>query len=125
MGSAQQIIDWRGYRIDPDADVAETVPLHLRIDAFADDEPGYYFVQFDGPITEEMKAAATEARATLLTYAPPNTFIARLVPEDPEVVEALEQVVWTGIYQPAFRVDARLSLALRTTPRSRVHLPCV
>lgn len=114
MGLAQEVIDWRGYRIDPNADVAETVPLDLRIEAFAIDEPGYYFIQFDGPITEEMKAAATEAGATLLTYAPPNTFIARLSPEDREAVDALDLVIWTGIYQPAFRVDAPVAELART-----------
>jgi hypothetical protein len=100
-------IHWRDYTFythqPPPA-----LPQALMIPAFPATEPGYYFVQFTGPITREMKGRAEQAGADLLSYVPNNAYLARMSEETRRQVEELPIVRWVGIYQPAFRISEPL-----------------
>jgi len=94
-----------GWEFDP---LCQPEPLYLpsslRLDGYEEDGPGYYLVQFTGPILPEWKNAVTEQGAVLLDYLPDFTFIARMDATVRERVKALPMVRWVGIYQPGYRL---------------------
>lgn len=68
-------------------------------------ESGYYIVQMIGPIydawTEELKADGIE----ILGYAPHYAFIVRADAEQIMQAKTKSFVQWTGIYQPAYKLE--------------------
>ncbi len=68
-------------------------------------ESGYYIVQMIGPIydvwTEELKADGIE----ILGYAPHYAFIVRADAEQIIQAKTKSFVQWTGIYQPAYKLE--------------------
>lgn len=100
-------IQWHDYTFFTDKPMP-TVMRALALQVYPGAVEGYYFVQFTGPVTEEMKADATSAGARLLTYVPNYTFIAKMDAAARTKVKGLPFVKWVGVYQPAMRLSMRL-----------------
>jgi subtilisin family serine protease len=84
------------------------IPPGLSISGYAQDQLGYYIVQFDGPVRPEWKSAAEAEGAELLEYVPDFAFKTRMSPGQAKRVEALDDVVWVGLFQPAFKLRPRM-----------------
>lgn len=80
----------------------------LAISQYAQGQRGYYLVQFAGPVQESWKAEVTAVGAELLNYVPDFAFKVRMTPVEAAQVEALNNVAWVGIYQPAYKLDPTL-----------------
>jgi hypothetical protein len=72
---------------------------------------GYGIVQFDGPVTETAKAAVTATGAELLHYLPDFAFKARMTPAQMDAVEAIDEVAWVGVFQPAYKLSGDIATA--------------
>ena len=93
--------------------------IHLKYQEFnpADGEPAVptaltaasgnpvYLVQVSGPLASEQILALEDAGATLLGFIADFTYIALLPDGALGSVKALDTVVWTGQYHPAYKVQ--------------------
>ncbi len=84
------------------------MPEELTIEAYPEELQGYYFVQFEGPVSRDMKEGVVEAGGELLEYVPRNTYIVRMDEAARTRIQTLPFVQWVGIYQPAMRLSGRL-----------------
>ena len=81
----------------------------LRMDAYPDTvAEGFYFVQFTGPITADMKERVQSAGGELMNYVPNNTYIVRMSESERAAVEALPIIQYVGVYQPVMKLSRRL-----------------
>ena len=80
------------------------IPPGLSISGYAQDQRGYYIVQFDGPVRPEWKTTVESEGAELLEYIPDFAFKTRMTPGQAKRVGELESVNWVGLYQPAFKL---------------------
>ncbi len=71
--------------------------------------PFYYIVQFNGPVTNAMKASLEATGAILLYYISHNAFIVRADAVALARAAALPTVRWTGVFEPAYKLSPRLS----------------
>lgn len=101
-------IQWRDYSFYTNRPMPAMVKA-LTLEAYSDTVEGYYFVQFAGPITKEMKAQVIDAGGKLFNYVPNNTYIVKMTNAVRNRVEALQNVSWVGVYQPAMSVSQRLT----------------
>jgi hypothetical protein len=69
--------------------------------------PGYYIVQFDGPVREEWKDALEAQGAELFDYIPDFAFIVRMDASRLEAVQVLPHVRWAGDYRPAYKLSQK------------------
>jgi hypothetical protein len=81
------------------------VPPGLAVAESAADTPGYYIVQFIGPVRDEWKAQLTAAGGELLDYIPDYAFKVRLDPAQAAQLGRLGSVAWVGLFQPAFKIS--------------------
>ena len=86
-----------------------SVPAEMRMRELASAERGYFLVQMHGPITEAMKAGVNATGVELLDYVPNYAFLARASTAQLERAKKLSQVVWTGAWHPAYRIEPRLA----------------
>lgn len=84
------------------------MPEELRMRELGPDEYGYFLVQLNGPVTEAMKAAVNATRAELLDYVPNYAFLTRATNDELARIQQLGDVVWTGPWHPAYRIEPRL-----------------
>ncbi len=70
--------------------------------------PGYYILQFAGPVREEWKELCEARGVEFLDYVPDFAFIVRMDGKTLEEVTALSSVRWVGDYEPEYRLPARL-----------------
>ncbi len=106
--SVSHQIHWRGYSFSTSQPFTGLIPA-LQITAYPEDEQkGYYFVQFSGPITSDLKKTVMEAGAELLNYVPHNAYLVRMSSPERRIVSQLPDVRWVGIYQPAMRISNTL-----------------
>jgi len=104
-GSPPHLIRLAGFTFDPlDRTAQPSLAPALRLDGYTLDVPGYYLLQFQGPVRPEWKEAVTQAGARLYDYIPDFAFIARLDAAAHTQVRALPFVRWLGVYQPAYRL---------------------
>ena len=108
-------IQWHDHTILTNQPPPELAPA-LSMEAFPAGEPGYYFVQFTGPITRAMKAQVTETGGEILDYVPNNAFLVRMDLESRVRVKALAVVQWVGLFQPAYRLSTALVAEMREAP---------
>ena len=87
---------------------APAFPQELTITDYVANEEGYYFVQFNGPITTAMKQQVLSVGAELMEYVPNNTFVVRMTNDERSQVAELDIVQYTGIFQPGFRISSQL-----------------
>ncbi len=96
-----------GYAID--TRIGEPVlPANLCIDGY-DGGAGYYLVQFIGPVystwIEQLKGLGID----VIVYIPNYSFIVYATQEQLDRCRSLDFVKWTGIYQPAYKLQKELT----------------
>ncbi len=75
------------------------------IQSYQSGEPGYFIIQFDGPIKSSWKNDLTELGVEIFNYVPDYAFIIRMNPQQQQKVQSLNHVRWLGIYQPSYRIS--------------------
>jgi len=80
----------------------------LPSDYIVTEPTGYYIVQFNTSITEELREEVEALGARTLDYIPTYGMVVHLPTKDPSSIEGLPHVRWVGLHQPAFRVDPSL-----------------
>ncbi|MFH1037702.1 MAG: S8 family serine peptidase [PVC group bacterium] len=94
-----------GYRFDPAVSVPAFTGTARR---GAPSAPGYYILQFDGPVREEWKDSCRNLGVEFLDYIPDFAFIVRMTATVKEGVEDLSMVRWVGDYRPEYRLPEGL-----------------
>jgi len=117
------------YQFDPLTSLP-ALDENQKIKSFAEGTDGYYIIQFKGPVREEWKENCRKHGVEFLDYLPDFAFIVRMPVGKKSEVEALPQLRWLGIYQPAYRIAAGLCpvrWARRTgmPPKSAQKLECI
>ncbi|MEA1992969.1 MAG: hypothetical protein U9N35_01030, partial [Euryarchaeota archaeon] len=74
----------------------------LQATAPGDSEPGYYIVQFDGPIEGEDRALLDREGVDVYGYIPNFAFLVRLTPQ---ARGEIEENVTMGLYHPAYKIS--------------------
>ncbi|HEX8682241.1 MAG TPA: S8 family serine peptidase [Ardenticatenaceae bacterium] len=92
----------------PSAGERPSLPPGLTIAGYAQNQRGYYIVQFAGPVEEEWKAQLAAAGAELLDYIPDFAFKVRMNPAQARRAESLPGVAWVGLFQPAYKLSPNL-----------------
>ncbi len=110
-------------KFDPLA-ATPSIPDSLRYDTIPRDQPFYYIVQFNGPVTSAMKAMLASTGVTILQYLAYNAFVVRADGPAIDRAAALPIVRWTGVFEPAYKLSPRLSdefgaIAQRAMERER------
>jgi hypothetical protein len=85
------------------------LPADLKLGT--DVDAGYFLAQFDGPITESLRARVLATGAELCDYIPNYAFIVRGDAQVRVQVAAVAGCVWHGDFHPAYRLEQRLLLA--------------
>src|SRR3990172_9392600 len=96
------------YRFDP---LAETpaIPSALRYESVPRDVSTYYIVQFNRPVTPDMKRVLPSTGAEILHYIPYNAFVVRADGATLYRATILPVVRWAGVFEPAYKLSPRLS----------------
>ena len=92
----------------PALEEAPKLPRALTLERYAERMRGYYIVQFQGPILQEWKDQVTAKGAEFLDYIPEFAFKVRMTPAQAREVEQLSNVIWVGIFQPAYKLNPNL-----------------
>jgi len=95
-----------GYAIDTRA-AEPSLPSALRIDAY-DGGAGYYLLQVKGPVYTEWLNALKALGIDVIVYIPNYSFIVYAREEQLKLAQAMDFVKWTGIYQPAYKLEKSL-----------------
>ena len=66
-------------------------------------------IKFNGPITEQRRAAVLAAGFEIVDYAPYNAFIVRATGPYTGSRATIDGVLWSGPFLPAFKVDVNLA----------------
>jgi subtilisin family serine protease len=107
-----------GYTID--TRIGEpNLPANLRIDGY--DGAGYYLLQVKGPVYSEWLDALKNLGIDVIVYIPNYSFIVYADQGQIDQARAKDFVKWTGIYQPAFKLEKEL-LNARGTARVALQL---
>jgi hypothetical protein len=70
--------------------------------------PGYYLIQFRGPVQQAWKDQVTAAGIELLDYIPDNAYKVRMTPEQSQQLAGSANVGWVGAFHPAYKLDTSL-----------------
>ena len=73
---------------------------------------GYYLVQFNGPITPEMRNDLLSLGVQLLDYIPNYTYLVRMNEISRSAVSVLDAVRYVGNFQPAYKLSSALPTTL-------------
>ena len=65
---------------------------------------GVYLVQFSGPVQESWVNDLSKAGAVVYSYFPSYSYTVRMDEKTKAKVQAMKQVVWVGVYHPAYKV---------------------
>ena len=84
------------------------LPAELRLDA-ADPDAVYWIVQFEGPVRRAWQSELERLGAEPFGYLPQYAVLCRLNATQRAAVAALPYVTWTGIYQPAYKLEPGLT----------------
>ncbi|MCR4424107.1 MAG: S8 family serine peptidase [candidate division WOR-3 bacterium] len=82
-----------------------SLPVDLRLEPA---EARYFIVQFTGPIQQSWFSQLKNLGVKTIGYLPYYATIARLTPLQREQVAKLPFVRWTGVFQPAYKIQAEL-----------------
>ncbi|MFX0196680.1 MAG: S8 family serine peptidase [Candidatus Hodarchaeota archaeon] len=100
-------IQWRDYMFYTNRPLPP-MPKALTIVTYPEAVKGFYFVQFTGHITKQMKKQVISAGGEIFVYVPNNTYIVKMSEEVRAKIETLPIVQWVGVYQPSMRLSLRL-----------------
>ena len=89
------------------------IPLELKIEDYEIGTNGYYFVKFIGPIKDEWLKALKDKGAEPLQYYPHFVYLVKMKSEKRKEIEAINNVKWVGVYQPAYKMSKELKEGLR------------
>ena len=81
----------------------------------------YWIVQFGGPILSEWRAALEAEGAEIVAYVPDFAYKVRMNPGQARKVEDLQDVVFVGPFQPAYKISPALAVGGPTLYRLRVE----
>src|SRR5689334_18446159 len=70
--------------------------------------PGYYLIQFRGPVQQAWKDQVAAAGVELLGYIPDNAYKVRMTPEQAQQLAGMANVGWVGAFHPAYKLDTDL-----------------
>ncbi|HBY98700.1 MAG TPA: hypothetical protein DEP84_32930, partial [Chloroflexi bacterium] len=84
---------------------APAIPPGLTIASSPAGEPGYYIVQFRGPVEQAWKDQVAGLGVEFLDYIPEFAFKVRMTPAQARQVERLATVAWLGLFQPAYKLS--------------------
>ncbi len=84
------------------------VPDVLKIDAYPAGVKGYYLVQLNDRVTQDMKAKLEATGAKVGDYVPYNAFVVKMSPQVKDRVASLPFVQSINIYQPQFKASPEL-----------------
>lgn len=96
----------RGHSFDP-LQGEPVLPADLKVTKYTG-KYGYYLVQFPGPIREEWKQDILDLGGKFIDYQHRYTFLVQLDPVKVDAVQALPQVRWIGLFQPAYKLYPQL-----------------
>jgi subtilisin family serine protease len=82
------------------------LPEHLTIHEYQGE--GYYLVQFKGPIYQTWKEELMQDGISIIGYLPYHVYIVRATDEQIVLAQTKPFVQWTGVYQPAYKLQAEL-----------------
>ncbi len=107
-----------GYAID--TRIGEpNLPANLRIDGY--DGAGYYLLQVKGPVYSDWVTTLKVLGIDVIVYIPNYSFIVYADPDQINHARAKDFVKWTGVYQPAYKLEKEL-LNARGTARVVLQL---
>jgi len=105
-----------GYQFDPLISVP-ALPQALKQKTSGISGPGYYILQFDGPVREEWKEACQAVGVEFLDYIPDFAFIVRMDASRKKQAGALPNVRWLGDYEPAYRLQKDIISSRKTAKK--------
>jgi len=98
--------------IEIDTEVGEpALPSALHLDAAPTDRPGYHIIQFAGPIRDSWRAELESTGVTIVGYLPEYAYLIRADAAQLDAARNPAYVVWSGLYQPAYKVSAQPEMA--------------
>jgi hypothetical protein len=103
----RDMIRLRVCTIDPEVGPPE-IPADFRIPQEALGAQRVHLVKLEGPITAEKRRILTDAGLEILTYMPDDAFVVEGAAADVERVAANPVVVWTGVFEPYYKVHPEL-----------------
>jgi hypothetical protein len=68
----------------------------------------YFIIQFQGPVEQSWMGELAQLGVEPFGYLPDYAVIARLTPSRRALVASLPMVVWTGVFQPAYKLQQGL-----------------
>ncbi len=77
---------------------------------FQSDATAYYIVQFDGPVTAADRASIEALGGSIHGYIPDYAFKVKMTGTQAEAAAALSNTIWTGMFEPAYRLSPDLVL---------------
>lgn len=98
----------RGATFTPRNGETPNVPAGLQVANYAQNQRGYFIVQFQGPVDASWKADVAATGAEILDYIPDFAFKVRMTPAQARDVEQLDNVGWVGLYHPAYKLSSTL-----------------
>jgi hypothetical protein len=96
-----------GYAVDTRVGEPEIPPEWRIDDSYADEL--YYIVQFTGPLNRSWFRELEREGVRAFGYLPHYAVLARMTREQHAAVAGMPMVRWTGLYQPAYKVEGILA----------------
>ncbi len=96
-----------GYAVDTRVGEPEIPPEWRIDDSYADEL--YYIVQFTGPLNRSWFREIEREGVRAFGYLPHYAVLARMTREQHAAVAGMPMVRWTGLYQPAYKVEGVLA----------------
>ncbi|MEF8874848.1 MAG: S8 family serine peptidase, partial [Candidatus Thermoplasmatota archaeon] len=84
----------------------------LTIQEYEPQTEGLYIVDMVGPVSPEWREELEDMGVEIINYQPNYAYEVKMTPELAEEVEDKYFVDWTGVYQPAFKLDEDLEPGL-------------
>ena len=111
VGQAQgrePVLYLKSTQFTPSRGERPALPPGLVIAGYAQNQRGYYIVQFSGPIEQAWKDSLAAAGAEILEYIPDFAFKTRMTPAESRAAERLEHVIYVDVFQPAYKLSPDL-----------------
>ncbi|MBU0685975.1 MAG: PQQ-binding-like beta-propeller repeat protein [Candidatus Thermoplasmatota archaeon] len=96
------------FRFDPLVE-SPNVPDWLSYGSLDSGVETYYIVQFNGPVTEQMKQDLGSTGMHVLYYINYNAFIVATDGKALDKAKTLASFRWAGVFEPAYKLSPRLS----------------
>ena len=101
-------IQVNNFRFDPLVESPD-VPEWLSYGSLESSVESYCIVQFNGPVTQQMKEDLGSTGMQVLYYINYNAFIVMTDGNALDKAKALPSFRWTGVFEPAYKLSPRLS----------------